>query len=319
MLLIITFGNIVLAGTMHTIDRFAGQESPFDADGNQWCWSATTLEWFKACPRLYFYNMIMGVRPRGVSVHLTFGLVYHGALEQYDRERSSGRNHEDAIIHAVHKALKESWDWHSDNPAKNRETVIRSIIWYLDEFADDPLETIQLETGAPAVELSFRLELSDRLILSGHLDRVASYQGDVYVADRKTTSSALSAYYFSRYEPDTQMSLYTAASRIIYKAPVKGVIIDAAQVGVTYTRFARSFTFRGDEQLDEFLASAKWWISQVPAAKAAGWPMNEASCSRYGGCSFRSICSRVPRVRETMLLGPEWEAGTYNPLEVRGE
>lgn len=295
------------------------ETNPLDADGNYWAWSATLLETFKACPRLFYYNFIAGIRPAGISIHLTFGDIYHAALELYDRERSAGRSHDDATIHTVHFALKASWGWDSDNPAKNRETVVRSVLWYLEEFADDPLATIQLADGTPAVELSFRLELSSRIVLAGHLDRVVEYQGDNFVSDRKTTSSALSAYYFSRYEPDTQMSLYTAASRIIYKAPVKGVIIDAAQVGVTYTRFARSFTFRNDEQLDEFLASAKWWISQVPAAKAAGWPMNEASCSRYGGCSFRSVCSRVPRVRESMLLGPEFEAGTYNPLEVRGE
>jgi hypothetical protein len=295
------------------------ETNPLDTDGNYWAWSATLLETFKACPRLFYYSFVVGIRPAGLSVHLTFGDIYHAALELYDRERSAGRDHEDATVHAVAFAMRESWDWQSENPAKNRETCIRSIIWYLDEFADDPLETVQLADGSPAVELSFRLELSERFVLAGHLDRVVQYQGDSYVSDRKTTSSALSAFYFSRYEPDTQMSLYTAASRIIYKAPVKGVIIDAAQVGVTYTRFARSFTFRGDEQLDEFLVSAKWWINQVPAAKAAGWPMNEASCSRYGGCAFRSICSRVPRVRESMLLGPEWEAGTYNPLEVRGE
>jgi hypothetical protein len=292
---------------------------PLDDDGNYWAWSATLLETFKACPRLFFYNFVAGVRPAGLSVHLTFGEIYHAALELYDRERSSGRTHEDATIHAVAYAMRASADWRSDNPAKNRETVVRSVVWYLDEFADDPLETAQLADSQPAVELSFRLELTERVVLAGHLDRVVLYQGDSYVSDRKTTSSALSAYYFSRYEPDTQMSLYTAASRIIYKAPVKGVIIDAAQVGVTFTRFARTFTFRNDEQLNEFLAAAKWWIGQVPAAKAAGWPMNEASCSRYGGCAFRNVCSRVARVRPAILAGPEFEPSTYNPLEMRGE
>lgn len=296
-------------------------ESPLDANGDYWAWSATLLESFKACPRLFYYQFILQVRPTGMNIHLSFGDFYHRALELYDRERSADRfrSHTDAMVHTVDWLMRATWGWESGNPNKSRETVVRSVIWYLEEFADDPLETVQLENGTPAVELSFRLELTDRVVLAGHLDRVVRYQGDTFVSDRKTTTSALSSYYFSRYEPDTQMSLYTAASRIIYKAPVKGVIIDAAQVGVTFTRFARTFTFRNDEQLDEFLASAKWWIAQVPAAKAAGWPMNEASCSRYGGCAFRSVCSRVSRVREHMLLGPEFEKGTYNPLEVRGE
>lgn len=294
-------------------------ENPFDDNGDQWAWSATTLDWLQACPRLYYYNMILGLRPKSQKDDITFGLIYHAALEEYDRAQSRGASHEEALDIAMQLALKQSWGWTSESNDKNRATLIRSVVWYLEEFRTetDPLRTVHLSDGRPAVELSFRLELTPKIVLSGHLDRVVEYTDGQYVADRKTTRSALSAYYFNRYDPDIQMSLYTFASKVAYHAPVRGVIVDAAQVGVKFTRFARGFVHRTDDQLKEFIEHTTFWIGQVPSMKAADWPMNTASCQRYGGCTYRSVCSRSPHVRKS-LLASEFERGDYNPLEIRG-
>lgn len=293
-------------------------ESPFNTNGDQWAWSATTLDWFKACPRLYYYNMILGIRPKGTNDHIKFGVVYHAALELYDRETFKGADHETALRSALRYALIETRGWQSAIPEKSRETVVRAIVWYIEEFRDDPIQTVRLADGSPAVELSFRLELTQNTILCGHLDRIGMYGEGDYVTDRKTTKSGLTDYYWSRFSPNTQITLYAVAGEVVFKTPVKGVIVDAAQTGVTFTRFHRRIAPRSRGQLDEFLRDAQWWIAQVPAAKAAGWPMNESSCQRYGGCAFAGVCSKAPHVR-AKLLETEFELGDYNPLEVRGE
>lgn len=293
-------------------------ESPFDTSGDQWAWNSTSLGWLKDCPRKYYYNMIEQYRPRGSSVHLTFGILYHEALELYDRFAADGWEHEAALLEVVRVALTNSFGWESDH-TKNRETLIRSIIWYLEQFGEeDPAHTIILANGKPAVELSFRLEFGKDMILCGHLDRVAEYNGDNYIIDRKTTGSTVGSYYFDRYEPDTQMSLYTLAAKIVYGTPVKGVLIDAAQIAVGFTRFARGYTFRTDAQLTEWLDSAKWWVAQVPAMRKADWPMNESSCQKYGGCIYRGVCSKSPQVRQR-FLDSDFEKVDYNPLKIRGE
>lgn len=302
--------------------------SPFHSGTKiQYAWDSTSLGWFKECPRKYYYSMIEGWRSRGTATPLTFGLHYHSSLEKFDHLRSEGQSYEDALDGAVQHCLFISHGWESDDPNRNRYTLLRSIIWYLEHFKDDPARTIILSNGKPAVELSFRLDLTDEIVICGHLDRVVEFQDSLYVMDRKTTKTTISSYYFDQYSPDNQMSLYTAASQIIYKTPVKGVIIDAAQVAVGFTRFERGFTHRTGEQIEEWIYATKQHITLAqtmadlaeqdhPDDPAAAWPMNDKSCHNYGGCVFRKICSKDPRVRQTFLES-DFERRPWNPLEVR--
>jgi len=286
----------------------------------QFAWDSTSLGWYKTCPRLYYYSMILGYRSRSTSVHLDFGIWYHSALELYDKITFQGVGHEEALRKVVRKTLQDTFGWESDH-VKNRFTLIRSIIWYLDEFAADPAQTHRLASGEPAVELSFRLPISHDLWLSGHLDRVVNYAGDAFVMDRKTTTTTPSAYYFDQYTPDNQMSLYTLAAQIVYKAPVKGVIIDAAQIAVGFTRFERGFAYRTEAMLEDWLEETKMWVAQAQSAAAnpveRSFPMNDKACSMYGGCTFRRICSKDPRVRQTFLDSEFTKDNPWNPLSVR--
>lgn len=323
----------------------------------QYAWDSTSLGWLKTCPRLYQYSMIEGWRARGSHVHLVFGQHYHSALELYDKLRlgvvqaymseSELPSHESALRDVVHDILCKTWEklgapdgkpWDSEHPSKTRETLIRSIIWYLDQFRDDPAKTVVLANGKPAVELSFRMEMEwgpehstpvddygvpngepnpKPYILCGHLDRVVEFNSARYVMDRKTTGSALTPYYFDNFSPDNQMSIYTIAAKVQFQTPVAGVIIDAAQIMVGFTRFQRGFTYRTDTVLEEWLADFRYWTDLAEGfAERDHWPMNDKACGLYGGCLFRGICSKSPEVREKFLES-DFERRPWNPLESR--
>src|SRR5262249_791730 len=279
-------------GDRRATERYmrSAMTSPFLENSKvQYAWDSTSLGWLKECPRKYYYSMIEGWRPKHETVNLRFGQLYHGALELYDKAVAEGKDHDEAQIDAALFCLTETWNggpWETDHNTKTPETLVPSIIWYLEQFgAKDPAQTIRLANGRPAVELSFKLELDFGplghvpYILCGHLDRVVSYAEGTYVMDRKTSSSTLTSSYFDQYDPDNQMSLYTLASKVIYATPVKGVIIDAAQVAVGFTRFSRGFTHRSDSQLDEWLGDTRDWLGlQEHYAKTNRWPMNDKSC-----------------------------------------
>jgi hypothetical protein len=213
------------------------------------------------------------------------------------------------------------------------------VIWYLEEFGtNDAAKTVILANGKPAVELSFRLELDfgpdatvnpfhdaskgqklydQPYIISGHLDRVVEFSDGIYVMDRKTSSTTIGSYYFDGYNPDNQMSLYTFASKVIYQTPVRGVIIDAAQIAVGFTRFSRGFTFRTEAQTEEWLANTKEWLALAEHyATEDFWPMNDKSCHQYGGCAFRKVCSKSTEVRQKFLES-DFTKRAWNPLEPR--
>lgn len=301
-------------------------DSPFMAGTRiQWAWDSTSLGWYKTCPRLYQYNMIEGYRSKAEAVHLIFGIWYHGGLELYDRLRAEGQGHDDALREVVLDLLTKTWirteeggtPWVSPHNTKTRENLIRSVIWYVEHFIEDPAETIVLSDGRPAVELSFRMEISDRQILCGHLDRLVTFTGNTYVMDRKTTGSTIGSSYFDQYSPDNQMSLYTMAGKVIYHVPVRGVIIEAAQIAVGFTRFARGFTYRTDAELSEWLDETKDWIARSEAdAKRNYWPRNDKSCHHYGGCVFRGVCSKSPDVRQK-FIDADFTVSHWNPLTER--
>jgi len=292
--------------------------------------------------------MIDGWGQRDESIHLRFGIEYHSALQDYAVARAQGTAHEDAIRYCVLQLHSRVYDWNPDRNTragkyKNRESIVGIVIDYLDHFVDDPAETFILDDGRPAVELSFRFELpwgplasetpidpsnagkgltTQPYLLSGHLDRVVNFADSLYVMDRKTSLSTLSGYYFNQWSPNNQMTLYTLAGKIMLNSPIKGVIIDAAQVLLEKPNaFQRGFTYRTDDQLDEWLIDLRYWLHSAETyATNNYWPQNDTACDKFGGCKFREVCSRSLQVREQYLkasfdkLEPDER---WNPLKSR--
>jgi PD-(D/E)XK nuclease superfamily len=298
----------------------------------QFAWDSTSLGLIKTCPRLYQYTMLDGWGSAEESVHLRFGIEYHQALQDYDLSRAEGIPHDDAVFDVVRELLIRTHGWVTDPESragkyKNRESLVRTVIWYLENFREDTCETYIMANGKPAVELSFRFELAfgpadgQPYVLCGHLDRVVRFNDDLFIMDHKTTTSTPGQYYFAQYEPNNQMTLYTLASQIVLDAPVKGVIITAAQILMDSARFVRGFTFRTKDQVEEWLADASRWfnIAEWYAANDY-WPQNDTACDKFGGCRFRSVCSKSPSVREIYLKSnftkQEPEA-RWNPLKSR--
>lgn len=295
-------------------------------------WDSTSLGALQECPRKYFYSIICGWAPREMSVHLSFGLAYHEALERYYHARAQGKSHVEGLRVAVRYCLAVTWNpelkrpitW--DSKEKNRETLLRTVVWYLTQFEEDPLETVILANGKPAVELSFRFPIDltspdgNPYMFCGHLDRVVKFNGQYHVNDHKTTKYEIkSADFFDKYSPDNQMSMYSFAGKIVYKIPVQGVLVGAAQVLVTLSRFRRGFANRTDNMLIEWYNDKKFWIQQAAEFAVQNyWPMNDKSCGMYGGCPYRGICGKDPRVRDQWLAAG-FKKRVWDPLQIRGD
>jgi hypothetical protein len=311
-------------------------------DGTFFAWDSTMLKAAEKCPRYFYYKHIEGWESGMKSHHLTFGGFYASAIERYHKARATGASHDEALNATVWQTLKDTWEitgtkdgepigrpWNSYDNNKNRETLIRSIVWYLETILEDGSETIILSDGKPAVEYSFKLEVDNGLIFCGHIDRLARIMGDIYVTDQKTTGSTITPRFFDGFNPDTQMSMYTFAGKAIWDLPVKGVVIDGAQIAVGFTRFERGFSFRTDAQLDEWYDQVMELITRVngyvrqmmehPEGSGSfspeqAFPMNPSSCGNYGGCEFRHICSMDPATRKKFLPAGFKQGWTWNPL-----
>jgi hypothetical protein len=284
---------------------------------------STSLGAFKQCPRYYYYYIVCGYTKIGVQINLDFGSAAHKVGENYQRLKMSGVPHDTALEATVVKALAGTWDYKAnapafDDPQKNRVSLVRFAVEYLDHYERDAsITTVQLANGKPAVELTFafdsRIKSSqgEPIILVGHLDRLGQFNDTIYIVDLKTTYEALGSRYAERFTPDNQFTLYTLAGRVALGVPAAGVLLDAAQIGTNFVRFQRYLVYRPQPVLDEWLRGLPYWTSLMEACATAAatraptpedaYPQNDKACSLYGGCQYRGVCGRSPLARKRVL------------------
>ena len=294
---------------------------------------STSLGEFKTCPRKYQYRILEGWVPRAQRIDLVFGLLIHGGVERYHHAKARGESHANALDAAVDWTLRETWDsakqrpLEMDDPQKNRISVFRTLVWYLDQWgeAGDPLQTIILQDGKPAVELSFQFGLGiytqdgEEFIDCGHMDRMVQLQGDLYDTDVKTTRYQLDKKFFSQFSPDNQMYNYMTAGQIIAHKPIKGIIIDGLQIGAGFVRNQRHMLQINQKQIEEWLEELREWLEDLERCARRGyWRKNDKACNLYRGCEFRGICSRSPEARQEWLEA-DFQHEMWNPLEKRGD
>lgn len=298
-------------------------------------WDSTMLGLLKECPRKFYYTIILGYQGVGFAAHLAFGIAYHKALEVFDIARAQGDGYDLAQLKMVEFCMgygyrDEKGDFqpydaaYTNEPSKTRDTLLRACIWYTENYRNDACRTVILKSGRPAVELSFKIELDlqtpdgEAFLLCGHLDRLVELNDTYWFMDRKTSKNQLTPRFFNQFSPNNQMSLYYSATQIALEEPAKGGIIDAIELGASYCRFKRHTITRTTGIQHEWLTDLEMWIMQAQTyAEAEYWPLNDKSCSNYGGCTFQVVCSRDPSVRQTILDHEGYVKRQWNPLESR--
>ena len=164
--------------------------------------TATSLNTFMRCSRLYFYRYILGYKPIEVAHSLKFGQIWH-------------KMHED---HLNGKQLQLSND--SDLDEKISYAMMGS---YLDHWSESQLDIIECEQEhyLPLVNYD-TLDESTEFVLGGKLDSIVSdSSGRFFIFERKTSSENLDAgsVYWERLIMDVQFSMYcmlTGISQGIY-------------------------------------------------------------------------------------------------------
>lgn len=309
--------------------------SPFSANipHFQLAWDSTSLGWLKTCPQLYQFNMLEGWNTRTRGVHLHFGGLYATGVEHYAKQRAAGLGHDEAVLSSVRTVLLESgtrdstgaWTpWPSDPlvPEKNLYTLIRTLVWNLEDRLTSPFTTYIRPNGEAAVELTFNFSAfeigGEEVSLSGHLDEVVVSDDRRWVKDDKTTKSALDASYRQHFSPHNQMSLYSIAGKVVLDEPVAGVLVRAAQVGVTFSRFSTFQVPRSQAVLDEWMRDTETYITLAREYALRGhWPKNDSACFL---CAFKKVCSVSPAHRKSWLESDFIQtppAHRWNPLKAR--
>jgi hypothetical protein len=316
----------------------------------QFAWDSTSLSTILECPRRYRYKIIEGWRSKapGTAIALSFGILVHTGVEEYHRAKARGLNYNDAVSYAMQRVMQKT-DGHTvtlysllptreeideakgddedDNGSSSRNSKVRTrynlwraLIWYFEQYRNDPMEVVQLADGKPAVEHSFRVgvgkALSDgtEILLAGHLDKLVRFNGSLLVTDVKTTKS-ISRTYFAMFDLSHQMTGYTLGGKLAFAEPVTGVCIDAIELQVGGVKFSRGFTYRSESQLNEYRDLLGYVGSLAERFYHEDYyPLNTAACMF---CEFKDVCRQPPELRHGYLSHLFEQAEAWNPLKSR--
>lgn len=322
-------------------------DSPFlPGTSLQYAWDSVSLTCAMACWRRYKYRMLDGLVPKNPNraIALDFGIAFHKALEHYHNAKATWPElgHHEWLEVVVSKmpaeptyarlptqaevdALSDGTEDDDDgitlrnSKPRTRYHLMRAVVWYLEHYADDQAKTVLLPSGAPAVEVSFRLELDAQIggeaaILCGHIDRVVSFNDHLYVADYKTTK-ALSRQFFDDFELSHQITGYTLAGQVIMHKPVSGNIIDGIALQMGAVQFQRRIADRTPSQFAEYTETVQDVFDRAERHHDSGhYPMNTSACYF---CEYKGLCKEAPEYRpsyEKMLFE---KINPWNPLENR--
>lgn len=299
--------------------------SAFDK-GVQFAWDSVSIGLLKTCPRKYYFTVVKGYVPKITPPPLAFGIHLHTLLQTWYKLLDANLPRDTALIRIVRLAGLLGETLPAGDNARTKETLVRAIVWYLEQFWNDPAKTVSTHNGSPAVEYSFKLPLMEyagrAVYLCGHIDRLVQWQGSIYDCDYKTTKYTLDGKFFDKFKPSTQIPLYVSATHLIAETmgdlpSAHGAIIDGIQLGVNFCRFSRHVISFSPEEINEYIEGLQYWIQRgMDACQAGYFPANEESCSQYGGCHFRDICAMPPARRKAYLDG-NFAKQTWNPLERR--
>lgn len=291
----------------------------------QLVWDATSLGTLKECPRKYYLQVVRGYTPRSSALALDYGIALHEGLEGFYKRQAAGREFEENVLDTIEGLMKSPLRKNIDSfedSRRNSFSLVETTLSYLDYYRNEPCKTVIFSDGTVGAELHFQFETGletssgEKFSMAGHIDRLIEQEIGIFIADHKTTSLPLTQFYFSQYNPDTQMSLYSIAGDICYSTPIKGVMIDA--INIKTGEFSRQLTLRTKEYLEEWLEEQKHWFKLAEYFAATGcFPQNDKSCHKYSGCPFKDYCT-APRALREQILEEDFCKRVWDPSKPRG-
>lgn len=205
-----------------------------------------------------------------------------------------------------------------ESPKKNRVSLLRALTWWMldqPEELEDGVHPYVFPDGTVAVEHSFTLPFPRstpsgvQYTLSGHLDDISEFGLEHYIADNKTTGTAM-AKAIAGYSPHYQMDTYDVVGSILWPDLIDGIMLDMTQLLTDGAKYGRSFLRKTEGLREEHWKTLDYYLEMAERYAAENyWPMNKAAC---WNCPFASICSIDPGQRHLFLR--DMPRREWNPL-----
>ena len=254
------------------------------------------------CLRKVYLSKIMGLKSKATPYPLWYGSAIHSAVEAFYINRSS-LTYEECVILAL-KAFTVSWTAHGSvgDSKRSLDGGILTMGNYCEYYKDD------VATFLPEfVEGSQWVEMPNGTMMLSKIDRVRDDSGLYTVVDTKTSSWALTDFYFRGYQNNFQTSMYYhTVSEVVGECQaiqIDGIKVPPPPETSATTPFARRTVLREELQIEDALNTychitdyimkviGKFQQSGDEEKFVKDMYCNQTKCNDYGGCEFLPICT----------------------------
>ena len=268
---------------------------------------STMISCFRSCPRKFYNEFILGLRPPGLSIDLHAGGAFAHCLEVVRREVFvNGRSLADALLRA--NAAFEIYWGDFVIPEHKKTTKRPDRVWAAVEsyFATYTPHTDHIQPymsdGKPTLEFTFAIPLDgpdwpthpttgDPFLFAGRFDMLGEYLGMPIVCDDKTQGTGIYSGWTEKWDLRGQFIGYTwAGKQLGYNTDscaVRGIgiLVNSIAHAEAIKPYSDDLRTRWLEQLRRDL----WRI--VFMWRDGYFDYNFAeSCVDYGSCIFSTAC-----------------------------
>jgi hypothetical protein len=262
---------------------------------------------FRSCPRKFYNEFILGLRPEGLSIDLHAGGAFAHALEIVRKEVFvNQRSLSDALVRAS-AAFEIYWgDFRipeTKTTNKRPDRVWAAVEAYFNQY---PPHTDHIQpyfvNGKPTFEFTFAIPLEgpdwpthpvtgDPFLYTGRFDMMGEYLGNPVICDDKTSGSGHYGNWSEKWDLRGQFIGYTWACQQLgidaTDVVVRGVGIQMKQIALAEAIKPYSDDLRSKwlEQLRRDL----WSITRMWTEGYFDYNLAE-SCTAYGNCVFSTAC-----------------------------
>lgn len=303
---------------------------------------ATQITCFRSCPRKYYLEFVLGVRPPGLSIDLHAGACIAAALEETYRQIYIHKHpFEEAILRAHARFLLE-WG-HFEVPewkatAKTMERTWEAIAGsgspndrgYFEEYPplSDHIKPFIAADGKPTLEYSFAIPLEDGFpmhpsgapfLYAGRFDMLGQKaDGTPIPRDEKSTGRGFGADWARQWQLRGQFIGYVWACQQC-GIPASEVCVRGISIMKQNIRQAEHVQSYSNELISRWYDQLRrdvWRLRRCWDEER--WDFNFAeSCTQYGNCIFMDSCtSHQPEVWLSDMEVRRWNPLEKNPVGV---
>ncbi len=293
-------------------------------------WDATMLTAYMRDPLTYFWKHVQGYGTPRTNNTLSFGTIWHEATGAFDAATYAGADRVEALRAGIARAKEKADEMglpytgkKGDEAKRNLRTLLRALIWWEQDTLHRKWRALPNGDGSPAIEVRFVLPLGVRaytgeeFVLCGSFDSaIEDEDGNAWVLERKTTTKTLGPFFWQTYDPCMQTYLYDYVAPQLYpERRLRGVIVEAMQTGVEFSRSETHNIVRTDEQRAHWHEVMLYWMRRAEQdARDDAWKRAlNCEATQYGSI-YKDIQKRDPRVWQALLNTDLEKRELWNPL-----